>query len=202
LVWLDEHWTNLYNGSVILAVDCSSFRFVRFNTVEPQLRDPASSMFGSIFKTLFCPKNQIGNFLPKTFQIAPSCPKNDNTDIGRLFIIPWRSKIAPWMAIITYLDATYPPPFFPPVLRRMMTWMSCASEKSTLVVPAHWKWKAIQSYIFILIIGNLHPAQVWPCSENGRYWILEHVTFQQYQANNIEPAGKAKKCDSASDKWI
>lgn len=90
----------------------------------------------------FCPKDRTGKFfIPKTFQIAPSCPKNDNIEIGRLFIIPWRSKIPPWKARTTYLDATYPPPFFPPVLRRMMTWMSCASEKSTLVVPAHWKCK-------------------------------------------------------------
>jgi hypothetical protein len=27
----------------------------------------------------------------------------------------------------------------PPVLRRMITWISCASEKSTLVVTAHCK---------------------------------------------------------------
>jgi hypothetical protein len=138
-------------------------------------------MFDSVFKTLFCSKNQKWNFLPKTFQIAPSCPKNDKTEIGRLFIKPWRSKIPPWKARTTYLDATYPPPFFPPVLRRMMTWISCASEKSTLVVPAHWKWKGI----------NITAKKAM---KNGGYWILERLTSQQYQANNIEPAREEKKC--------
>lgn len=66
--------------------------------------------------------NQTGNlFIPITFQIAASCPKNDNNEIGRLFIIPCRNKIPPWKAITTYLDASYPPPFLPPVLRRIIT---------------------------------------------------------------------------------
>jgi hypothetical protein len=63
----------------------------------------------------------------------------------------------------------------------MMTWISCASEKSTLVVPAHWKWKGI----------NITAKKAM---KNGGYWILERLTSQQYQANNIEPAREEKKC--------
>ena len=91
--------------------------------------------------------------VPTIFHAAANCPKNDNHEIGRLFMIACRSKIPPWKAITKYLDASYPLPVFPPVLRRMITWISWASEKSTLVVTAHCNEK--QKSMFEVVV-KLH----------------------------------------------
>lgn len=71
-----------------------------------------------------------------------------------------RSKIPPCMAITTYLEAVYPPPFFPPVLSRIITWISCASEKSTLVVTAHCIEKSVQW--FRLIVNTSRQEKAFP----------------------------------------
>lgn len=71
------------------------------------------------------------------FQAAANWPKKESTVMGRLLMTAWLRRIAAWKAMTTYLDARYPPPLLPPVLSRMITWISCAREKSTLVVTAH-----------------------------------------------------------------
>lgn len=82
--------------------------------------------------------NKSKKFLvPNTFQAAASCPKKDTSEIERLFKRACNSRIPPCNAITTYFEASYPPPVFPPVLSRIITWINCASEKSTLVVTAH-----------------------------------------------------------------
>lgn len=62
--------------------------------------------------------------LPRIFQAAASCPKKDSHEMGRLLMAAWTVRIAAWNAITTYFDASYPPPFLPPVLRSMITWIS------------------------------------------------------------------------------
>ena len=45
-------------------------------------------------------------FLPTKFHAAASWPKKDKYEMGRLFMIACRSKIAPWKQITKYLDAS------------------------------------------------------------------------------------------------
>ena len=77
--------------------------------------------------------------LPMIFQAAANWPKKESQDMEKLLSIAWLTRIAAWMTMTMYFDATYPPPLVPPVLRRIITWMSWANEKSTLVVTAHCK---------------------------------------------------------------
>jgi hypothetical protein len=62
------------------------------------------------------------------FQAAANCPKKESQEMGRLLMMAWLRRMAAWKAMTTYFDAMYPPPLLPPVLRRMITWISCASE--------------------------------------------------------------------------
>lgn len=104
------------------------------------------------------PLNQIQedhDFWPKRFHAAAICPKKDRTEIGRLFMIAWRSNIPPWKAMTTYFDASYPPPFFPPVPRRMTTLIISASEKSILVVTAHCKWNKGHNHWNLIMLLHL-----------------------------------------------
>lgn len=70
-------------------------------------------------------------------QSAANWPSRDSQVMERLLMAAWLSRIPAWKAKTTCFDARYPPPLLPPVLRRTITWISCAREKSMLAVPAH-----------------------------------------------------------------
>lgn len=73
------------------------------------------------------------------FHAAANCPNKDNHVMERLFSIAWLKRIPAWKQMTTFFEARYPPPLLPPVLSKMITWSSCAREKSMLVVTAHCK---------------------------------------------------------------
>lgn len=75
--------------------------------------------------------------IPSMFQSAANWPSRDSQVMERLLMAAWLSRIPAWKAKTTCFDARYPPPLLPPVLRRTITWISCAREKSMLAVPAH-----------------------------------------------------------------